>query len=112
MQHTTVRANPCSVAVDTRAIQDSELFRRVEEASSLSIERKTEVMNHMPKITGQLRSEDLYRLVPTEQGGVRYILICLEVFTKFVKLHDLRAATDRKCLQKMISTETVLGSTK
>ena len=34
LQHTTVCANTSSVAVDTRAIQDSELLRRAEEASS------------------------------------------------------------------------------
>jgi len=52
LQHTTVCANPSSVAVDTTG---SELLRRVEDTSSLSIEQKTEVMNHMPKTAGELR---------------------------------------------------------
>jgi len=93
--------------VDTRAIQDSEFLRRVEKASSLSLERKTEVMNHMPKTAGELCAVDLYGPVPTGRGDVRYIFICFDVFTKFVKLYDFRAATDRTCLQKMISTESV-----
>jgi len=41
LQHTTVCANPNTVAVDTRVIQDSELLRKVGEASRLSIEQET-----------------------------------------------------------------------
>jgi hypothetical protein len=67
LQHTTVCANPSSGAVDTRAIQETELLRMVEEASSLSIERKTEVMNHMSDHRGTLHG----RLVWTCTDRVR-----------------------------------------
>jgi hypothetical protein len=40
LQHTTTSTNPGSVTVDTRAIQDSELLRKVEEASRLSVAQK------------------------------------------------------------------------
>jgi hypothetical protein len=40
LQHTTASANPNSFTVDTRARQDSELLRKVEEANRLSVEQK------------------------------------------------------------------------
>jgi hypothetical protein len=45
LQHTTVCADPSMVAMDTRAIQDSEILRTVEEASSLSTEQKIKLFD-------------------------------------------------------------------
>jgi hypothetical protein len=44
-QNETICANSGTDAVDTRAIQNSELLRKVEEASRLSTEQKTELFN-------------------------------------------------------------------
>jgi hypothetical protein len=55
----------------------------------------------MPKAAGEFCAVDLYGPLPTGRGGVRYIFVCLDVFTKFVKLYALRAATARVCLQKI-----------
>lgn len=60
--------------------------------------------SHMPKDAGERCAVDWYGPLSNERGGIRYILVCLDVFTKFVKLYALRAATARTCLQKMIST--------
>jgi hypothetical protein len=62
---------------------------------------ETESRIHMPKAAGELRAVDLYGPLPTGRGGVRYIFVCLDVFTKFMKLYALRAATARACLQKI-----------
>jgi hypothetical protein len=45
MQNRTICANASTDAVDTRAIQNSELLRKVEEASRLSTEQKTKLFN-------------------------------------------------------------------
>jgi hypothetical protein len=39
--------------------------------------------------------------LPMGRGGVRHILVVLDVFSKFVKLYPLRAATTRACLNKI-----------
>jgi len=37
------------------------------------------------------------------RGGVRYILVCYDVFSKHVKLYALKAATTRSCLNKLVN---------
>ena len=62
---------------------------------------ETESRIRIPKTAGELCMVDLYGPLPTGRGGVCYIFVCLDVFTKFVKLYALRAATARACLQKI-----------
>jgi hypothetical protein len=62
---------------------------------------ETESRIHMPKTAVELCAVDLYGPLLTGRGGVRYIFVCLDVFTKFVKLYALRAATSSTCLQKI-----------
>jgi hypothetical protein len=57
----------------------------------------------MPNKPGELCSTDLYGPLPTGRGGVRYILVCFEVFSKYVKLYPLKTATTKSCLNKLIS---------
>jgi transposase InsO family protein len=57
----------------------------------------------MPANTGDLCAVDIFGPLPVGRGGVRYILVCLEVFSKFVKLYPLRAATTRTCLSKIVA---------
>jgi hypothetical protein len=40
---------------------------------------ETEIMRHMPKAAGELCAVDFYRLFPAGRGGVRYILVWLDV---------------------------------
>jgi hypothetical protein len=60
-----------------------------------------ETRPHLPERKGQLVSVDFYGPVPQGRGGVRYLFVCLDVFTKFIKLYPLKAATTKACLQKI-----------
>jgi hypothetical protein len=57
--------------------------------------------SHLPKKPGDLCTLDFYGQLPVGCGGVRYILVCLGVFSKHVKLYPLRAATTKACLNKL-----------
>jgi hypothetical protein len=61
----------------------------------------------MPKTAGELCAVDVYEPLSTGRGGVCYILICLDVFTKFVKLLLGGQLLPGRAYIKMISTETV-----
>ena len=62
---------------------------------------EVESRSHMPTKPGGLCALDFYGQLPVGRGGVRYILVCLDVFSKHVKLYPLRAATTRACLSKL-----------
>jgi hypothetical protein len=62
-----------------------------------------EVRSHMPTAPGELMALDLYGPLPTGRAGVKYILVCLDVFSKHVKLYPLRSATTKSCLGKLTS---------
>jgi hypothetical protein len=71
---------------------------------------------HLPERKGQLISVDFYGPAPQGRAGVRYLLVCLDVFTKFIKLYPLKAATTKICLQKIadyiprvVKPETILS---
>ena len=57
----------------------------------------------MPNKPGELCSINLYGPLPTGRGGVRYILVYFEVFSKYVKLYTLKTATTKSCLNKLIN---------
>jgi hypothetical protein len=52
---------------------------------------------HLPERKGQVVSVDFYGPVPQGRGGVRYLFVCLDVFTKFIKLYPLKSATTKAC---------------
>ncbi|PNF15702.1 hypothetical protein B7P43_G12473 [Cryptotermes secundus] len=56
---------------------------------------------HLPERKGQLVSVDFYGPVPQGRGGVRYLFVCLDVFTKYVKLYPLKSATTKACLRRL-----------
>ena len=60
-----------------------------------------EKLSHLPKKPGELLSVDLYGPLPTARGSVKYLFVCLEFFSKHVKLYPLKAATTRSCLKKL-----------
>jgi hypothetical protein len=62
-----------------------------------------EERSHLPEGPGELCSIDFYGLLPTGRGGVRYILVCFDVFSKYVKLYPLKAATTKSSLHKLIN---------
>jgi hypothetical protein len=71
---------------------------------------------HLPERKGQLMSVDFYGPVPQGRGGVRYLFVCLDVFTKHIKLYPLKSATTKACLHKIadyapyvVKPETILS---
>lgn len=54
-----------------------------------------------PKHKGELISADYYGPLVTSSSGVRYILVLVDNFTKFVKLYALRRATTYITLRKI-----------
>jgi transposase InsO family protein len=57
----------------------------------------------VPSKPGEFCAIDLYGSLPTSMGGVRYLLVCLDVFSKYVKLYPLKSATTKSCLNKLIN---------
>ena len=47
----------------------------------------------LPSEKGELISRDYYGPLPVSTGGVKYIFVMVDNFTKFVKLYTLRRAT-------------------
>jgi hypothetical protein len=64
---------------------------------SVDVEEK----HHFPKKPGDICALDIYGSLPISRGGVRYILVCLDVFSKYIKLYALKSATTRSCLNKL-----------
>jgi hypothetical protein len=61
----------------------------------------TEIRSHLPREPGSLLAIDLYGNLPGARWGLKYILVCLDTFSKHVKLYPLRAATTKACLNKL-----------
>jgi hypothetical protein len=61
---------------------------------------ETECRRHIPRAVGDICAVDIYGPLPSGRGGIRYIFVCLYLFTKIFKLCALRAATTKMCLQK------------
>jgi hypothetical protein len=58
---------------------------------------------HLPEKPGDVCAVDIYGSLPTSRGGVSYILVCHDVFSRFIKLYPLRSATTMACLNKLIN---------
>ena len=90
-----------------RLISHCDICRRVKHPNRRF---EKESRSHIPKAAGELCVVDLYGPLPTGRGGVCYIFVCLGVFTKFMKLYALRAATARECLHKIIKHNVTCGT--
>jgi hypothetical protein len=64
-------------------------------------------LSHLPTKSGDLCDVDFYGPLPVERFGVRYIFVCFDVFSKFVKLYPLKSATTNACLNKIINDYVV-----
>jgi len=62
----------------------------------------TEERIHQPIKPASLCGVDLLGSLPTSRGGVKYILVRCDVFSKHEKLYPLKAATTMACLNKLI----------
>jgi len=58
---------------------------------------------HAKKLRNVFERLDLYGGLPTSRSGVKYILVCYDVFSKHVKLYPLKAATTTACLNTLIN---------
>jgi transposase InsO family protein len=62
-----------------------------------------ESRSHLPTESGERISLDLYGPLPAGRGGIKYMLVCLDVISNHVKLYPLKSATTRSCLTKLKS---------
>jgi len=62
-------------------------------------------LSHLPTKPGDLCAVDFYGPLPVGRFGVRYTLVfvCFDVFSKFVKLNLLKAATTKACLNRIVN---------
>lgn len=51
---------------------------------------------------GKLVSVDFYGPLPTSSGGVKYIFVVLDVFTKYIKLYPMKRANTHTVLRKIL----------
>jgi hypothetical protein len=67
--------------------------------------RSTDVeeKHHFPRKPGGVCALDIYGSLPISRGGVRCILVCLDVFSKFIKLYALKSSTTKSCLNKVVN---------
>ena len=56
---------------------------------------------HFPRKPGDVCAIDIYGSLPTSRGGVRYILVSLDPFSKFIKLYALKSNTTKSCLNRI-----------
>jgi len=63
----------------------------------------TQDRSYLPAKPGDLFALDLFGPSTVARGGVRYTLVCYDVFSKHVKLHALKAAATRSCLNKLVN---------
>jgi hypothetical protein len=63
----------------------------------------TEERSHLPMKPGDLCAIDIYGSLPTGRGGVRYILVCFHVFSKYIKLYSLKTATTKSCFNRLVN---------
>jgi len=62
-----------------------------------------EERHHLPEKPGDVCAIDVHGSLPTSRGGVRYILVCHDVFSGYIKLYPLRSATTKACLNKLVN---------
>ena len=77
-----------------------DICRRVKHPKRSDIKQRSHVLYQSNQDSCvRLTSMDLY---PRGGGGVRYILVCFEVFSKYVELYSLKTATTRSCFNKLV----------
>ena len=66
----------------------------------------------IPTNKGELISGDFYGPLPTAAAGVKYILVIVDNFTKYVKLYTLRRATTVATLRRLRQYVNEFGKPK
>ena len=63
----------------------------------------TQERSYLPARPGEVCALELFGALPVARGGVRYILVCYDMFSKHVKLYTIKAATTRSRLNKSVN---------
>lgn len=74
-----------------------------QKAKSSNIKQIGSLQPIIPTEVRQLIAVDLIGELPTGRGGVKYIFVLVDVFSKFVKLYPLRRANTKTLLSKILS---------
>jgi hypothetical protein len=74
---------------------------KCQKAKHPHIKYMTETRSHLPTAPGELCAVDLYGKLPTGRGGVKYIFVVVDVFSKYIALYALMSATTRSCLNNI-----------
>jgi hypothetical protein len=83
-----------------RFITSCDVCQRVKHPNrSITIEEK----HHFPKRPGDVCAVDIYGSLPVSKGNVRYVFVCYDVFSKYIKLFALKSATTKACLSKLVN---------
>jgi hypothetical protein len=64
---------------------------------------ETEERSHLPEQPADLCAIDIYGSLPAGRGGVKYILVCFDVFSKHIKLYPIKAAITKSCLSRLVN---------
>lgn len=67
-----------------------------------NVQGRGELNPILPAAPAELVALDFYGPLPRARGGVKYILVVLDVFTKFVKIYALKSATTNSVLKKIL----------
>jgi len=59
--------------------------------------------HHLPHLPGELCAVDLYGNLPTSRSNVKYIFVCYDVFSKYVKLYPIKSATTNACINRLLN---------
>jgi hypothetical protein len=82
-----------------RFIASSDVCQRVMHPNRCLILRKI----HCPTGPGEVRAGDIYGSLPVSKGNVRRVSVCRDVFSESIKLHALKLATTKACLNKLVN---------
>lgn len=81
-----------------KRIRSCEICQKTKQA----ILARPEIHPVVPNTKSELVALDLYGPLPKSRGGASYVLVVLDVFSKYVALYALKRATTRSCLNRLV----------
>ncbi|MCI0560640.1 MAG: transposase family protein, partial [Nitrososphaera sp.] len=67
----------------------------------LNVSMNAQNSSFIPRTINEMLAIDLYGPLPTSIGGVQYILVTIDTFSKLVNLFTLKKATAQVCVKKL-----------
>ena len=83
----------------SRIVKYCDVWQKCKDSGNKFITGETHPI--LPARKGELISIDYYRPLPVSSGGVRYLLVMVDNFTKYVELYALRRATTNATLKRL-----------